>query len=1137
MASLDIMLDVQGNDDVTELVNNLNKLEAQTKKMYRAFANGNITMREAKGSFTALAGGTNEYTRSMDRLIDSLNAQKVAQDKAADLRNYLDSQKFAVKALRDRIKANEDAEKAEERRNKKLDIEADKARRRYDPIYAATKKYEQALEDMSKAQTRAGMSQEAAAIATENLTKDYNQFVAAIKTGNMALIDGGNQFGVFGQKVYGARRRVQKFASSLGQQAGYQIQDFFVQIQSGQDVMVALGQQGSQLAGVFGTKGALFGAVIAIGTAIGGIAIAAYKARQGIENFKEALDELISTRQEMQGFIEILESGPRAIVDRYDLAIEKVKEYMRITAEAAMRDAQAQSKIRVAESSRFIKPTFGQNLGDQAIAELFDIDRQGGFGRFSQEQKALFEEYRKYALQVQEAEDPQGRADAFIALGGVLERLGVKAEDLPEKFADATTKLALYTLEYAENAKVVDRLTKALDDPFTTTENTDALRDRLFKERNDKIKAAEQALERAREKRRRAAVKASEREQGAITETEKLRRRLQERSTRIIQAAEKRHRDRRRKEEEEAARLEAEGRIKAQRDVQNRMGFYQGARTGMSRAAGVDVGPTRGDITDFNNALRIRSALETAYMQETIKREEDAQKRIMGHYMVYGKSRIEADKLAEADRLADLELRGRKEQELAEENARYEEEQNKLRKKAREEEERIAEARKRANEAASDANEIELARLSVLEAQVRYGKDSQQARSQEVLAARIIAEIQAARTTDDEELIRQAGELARQFVIQKHELQDAADASKALADELERSARAMTALGNVGDSVEMALVKATAQVAALSTGGDVGVAGRIAGLREENVRAMNEAIAAGGDMSSIMAEYSQTEADIDSLAAALERLAEARGKSGKSDAQKLAEDYKKYLESLNDELEIAEELKDVHGEEYALQRDLLLLKQKYGILVTTEDEKQIEATRRRIKKIEEEKALQEELADTISSSMGDAFMSIMDGTESAKDAFRDMADFIVKELFRILVMEQMVESIKGSILGPNIKEANGGVYRGGSRIAFAKGGVVGSPTYFPMSGGRTGLMGEAGPEAIMPLRRGPNGKLGVEASGGQSVVVNQSFNFSANGDDSVKRIIAQEAPKIADMTTATIMDQRRRGGAMRKAFN
>lgn len=62
--------------------------------------------------------------------------------------------------------------------------------------------------------------------------------------------------------------------------------------------------------------------------------------------------------------------------------------------------------------------------------------------------------------------------------------------------------------------------------------------------------------------------------------------------------------------------------------------------------------------------------------------------------------------------------------------------------------------------------------------------------------------------------------------------------------------------------------------------------------------------------------------------------------------------------------------------------------------------------------------------------------------------------------------------------------ARGGAFQHGDVVAFAGGGVLSSPAVFPLRGGRTGLAGEAGPEAILPLRRGANGKLGVESSGG-----------------------------------------------------
>jgi hypothetical protein len=193
--------------------------------------------------------------------------------------------------------------------------------------------------------------------------------------------------------------------------------------------------------------------------------------------------------------------------------------------------------------------------------------------------------------------------------------------------------------------------------------------------------------------------------------------------------------------------------------------------------------------------------------------------------------------------------------------------------------------------------------------------------------------------------------------------------------------------------------------------------------------------------------------------------------------------------------------------------------------------------------IEREKQKQKELADTIGSSMEDSFMSIVDGTKSVKDAFRDMARDIVAHLYKVLVVQQMIRGIGGAIGGPigdalsTYGQANGGVWSNGSPVtAYANGGIVGSPTYFPMAGGRTGLMGEAGPEAIMPLKRGKNGKLGVQSEGGGEITIHQNFNFAANGDESVKKIIAQQAPKIAQMTQQQIMDSRRRGGQMKAVF-
>lgn len=90
--------------------------------------------------------------------------------------------------------------------------------------------------------------------------------------------------------------------------------------------------------------------------------------------------------------------------------------------------------------------------------------------------------------------------------------------------------------------------------------------------------------------------------------------------------------------------------------------------------------------------------------------------------------------------------------------------------------------------------------------------------------------------------------------------------------------------------------------------------------------------------------------------------------------------------------------------------------------------------------------------------------------------------------------------------------ADGGSFSQGRVMPFAKGGVVSSPTSFPMRGG-TGLMGEAGPEAIMPLARGADGRLGVQAAAGGAVTVN--MNITTPDVQGFQRSRAQIAAQMA----------------------
>lgn len=101
--------------------------------------------------------------------------------------------------------------------------------------------------------------------------------------------------------------------------------------------------------------------------------------------------------------------------------------------------------------------------------------------------------------------------------------------------------------------------------------------------------------------------------------------------------------------------------------------------------------------------------------------------------------------------------------------------------------------------------------------------------------------------------------------------------------------------------------------------------------------------------------------------------------------------------------------------------------------------------------------------------------------------------------------------------------AKGGAFSQGRVTPFASGGVVSSPTAFPMQNG-VGLMGEAGPEAIMPLTRGADGRLGIRSEGGAGAV-NVTFNINTPDVDGFRRSQSQIA---AQMSRAISRGQRNR---------
>lgn len=158
------------------------------------------------------------------------------------------------------------------------------------------------------------------------------------------------------------------------------------------------------------------------------------------------------------------------------------------------------------------------------------------------------------------------------------------------------------------------------------------------------------------------------------------------------------------------------------------------------------------------------------------------------------------------------------------------------------------------------------------------------------------------------------------------------------------------------------------------------------------------------------------------------------------------------------------------------------------------------------------------LSRSLGSSLRTAFDRAVFGGGKLSDVFKGLAsDVASRSLNSALRPVQSalgsgLDGLVGSLIG-SLGFAQGGAFAAGRVRAFAKGGIVDGPTLFPMRGG-TGLMGEAGPEAVMPLTRGPDGRLGVSANCGSAGPM-ITINISTPDIEGFQRSRGQVAAQLA----------------------
>ena len=165
-----------------------------------------------------------------------------------------------------------------------------------------------------------------------------------------------------------------------------------------------------------------------------------------------------------------------------------------------------------------------------------------------------------------------------------------------------------------------------------------------------------------------------------------------------------------------------------------------------------------------------------------------------------------------------------------------------------------------------------------------------------------------------------------------------------------------------------------------------------------------------------------------------------------------------------------------------------------------------------VEKLTQQQETMKSIAEGIRSSFSEAFMSMVDGTKTVLGAFKDMVRQIILKLYEQLVVQQMVNAAMGIVgsIFPALAPALSGFK--------AMGG--------PVTSGQPYMVGERGPEIIVPSRNGnvvPNNQLG-----GGGVTVNQTINITTGVQQTVRAEIKSLMPQIAESAKAAVFDAQRR---------
>jgi hypothetical protein len=210
---------------------------------------------------------------------------------------------------------------------------------------------------------------------------------------------------------------------------------------------------------------------------------------------------------------------------------------------------------------------------------------------------------------------------------------------------------------------------------------------------------------------------------------------------------------------------------------------------------------------------------------------------------------------------------------------------------------------------------------------------------------------------------------------------------------------------------------------------------------------------------------------------------------------------------------------------YAEQLGIINAELDSGRISQDQSNALIDQARQEMQKARREASKFASVFETVESSIESSMMGLVNGTMNVKDAFKSMAAQVVSELYRVLVVQRMVNAATSAMGG-----GTGGFLSSMLMGTRAGGGSV--------QAGNPYMTGESGRELFVPAQ---NGRILSPAQtrmagGGEAVTVVQNINISTGVQQTVRAEIKGMMPQIADNAKAAVLDAKRRGGSYGRAM-